>query len=63
MTRIEIDGLLCQGTKECAALAGDVVAFDDLGIAHVVDADAPVPDDVAQRLVATCPSMAIVALP
>lgn len=63
MARILIDESLCQGTKECAALAGDAIGFDDLGIAHAVDPDAQLPDDLAQRLAATCPSMAIVVLP
>jgi len=59
MGHIEIDEDLCQGTGECAALAGDLVTFDALGIARVTDADADVSDDLAARLVATCPSMAI----
>lgn len=59
MTRIAIDGDLCQGTAECAAVAPGLIAFDDLGIAQVDPAADEVSGEVADRLVATCPSMAI----
>jgi len=61
--RIVIDDGLCQGTRECAALAPDAVSFDSTGIAHVVDGHSELDDEIADRLVATCPSMAITALP
>lgn len=59
MARIAIDGDLCQGTAECMNIAPGVVELDGLGIATLVDPDAEVPDDVAGKLVATCPSQAI----
>lgn len=59
MARITIDDSLCQGTAECTTIAPGLVELDGLGIATVVDADAVVSDDVADRLVATCPSQAI----
>lgn len=59
MARITIDEDLCQGTKECAAIVPGLVTFDAVGIATVAP-DAPeISDDEAERLVATCPSMAI----
>lgn len=63
MKRIVIDSDLCQGTGECAVIAPPTVWFDETGIAHVVDDHAVVDDDVAARLAATCPSMAITAEP
>jgi ferredoxin len=56
MVRIAIDEDLCQGSGECVAIAGSVITQDELGIAHV---RTEVADDVAARVVATCPSMAI----
>lgn len=61
MKRIVIDADLCQGTRECAAIAGSAVTFDATGIASV-GADVAFPDDVANRMVAMCPSMAISTL-
>ncbi len=61
MKRIIIDADLCQGTKECAEIAGSAIRFDDVGIASVAD-DETFSDDVADRMVATCPSMAIATL-
>ncbi len=60
MKRIVIDADLCQGTKECAEIGGSAIRFDAVGIASVAD-DETFPDDVADRMVATCPSMAISA--
>lgn len=54
---IRIDEDLCQGTGECAAIAPDAVTFDADGIA--VPTGVTVTQDVAERLVKTCPSMAI----
>lgn len=62
MTRLVIDGDLCQGTGECAALAPDLITFDDLGIAVVRDPDASVDAALVRRIVATCPSGAITAV-
>ena len=59
MTRIQIDEDLCQGTRECAALAPDLVTFDGVGIAHLAPNAHDISLDEAQRLVAVCPSMAI----
>ncbi len=58
--RITIDGDLCQGTGECAALASQTVTFDPLGIA-VVQPPGEVDESLADRLVRTCPSGAISA--
>lgn len=63
MKRLVIDGDLCQGTRECAALAPSAVAFDAMGIARPVDDAAALDDDLADRVAATCPSMAITAVP
>lgn len=60
--RLAIDGDLCQGSGECAALAGDLVVFDALGVAEVV-APGEIDDALAERLVATCPSGAVSAAP
>ena len=59
MTHIQIDGDLCQGTRECAALAPGLVTFDAVGIAQVDPGAPEVSADEAQRLIAICPSMAI----
>ncbi len=63
MKRIVIDTDLCQGTKECAALAPGLVEFDDSGVAHVAPGGGSIDDELADHLVATCPSMAITAEP
>lgn len=63
MKRIVIDADLCQGTRECAAIAPDAVSFDTVGIAHAVADNDVLDDDVADRLAALCPSMAITAVP
>ncbi|MEY2456591.1 MAG: ferredoxin [Acidimicrobiaceae bacterium] len=63
MKRLVIDGDLCQGTRECQALAPSAVTFDAMGIAHTVDGGPTISDDVADRVAATCPSMAITAVP
>lgn len=63
MKRIVIDGDLCQGTGECAVIAPGAVTFDGTGIASVADGCGELDDAVADRLVATCPSMAISAQP
>jgi ferredoxin len=57
MKRINIDDELCQGTRLCEAIAADVVDFDADGVA--IASDTPVPDGVADRAAAVCPSMAI----
>lgn len=59
MTRIQIDEDLCQGTRECAVLAPALVTFDAVGIAQVDPAAPELSPEEADRLVATCPSMAI----
>jgi ferredoxin len=59
--RIVIDADLCQGSRECAAIAPGAVEFDDVGVARPVEGCDVVDDDVAARLVATCPSMAVEA--
>lgn len=63
MKRIVIDADLCQGTRECEVLAPSAVTFDDMGVAHTAVDCAALPDDLADRLVATCPNMAITATP
>ena len=63
MKRILIDGDLCQGTGECAALSPATVTFDATGIAEAVAGHDVLDDDLADRLVATCPSMAITTHP
>ena len=60
MKRILIDPNQCQGTSECAAIAPYLIEFDETGVAHTVGDDI-VDDDVAVKLVNTCPSMAITA--
>lgn len=62
MKLIVIDEALCQGTGECAAIAPGAIAFDSTGIAGVLEGRGEVEDDVADRMVATCPSMAITAI-
>lgn len=57
MKNIHIDENLCQGTRECAGIAAAAVKFDDDGIASATGA--VLPDDVARRMEAACPSMAI----
>lgn len=59
MARIAIDDSLCQGTAECVNIAPGLIELDGLGIATVVDPDSEVTDEVAGKLVATCPSQAI----
>ncbi|MGV0617954.1 ferredoxin [Mycolicibacterium sp. XJ879] len=57
MTRIEIDGDLCMGSKECAGIAAHAVTFDENGIASPTGADL---DEVtAAQLESSCPAMAI----
>jgi ferredoxin len=55
--RINIDDGLCQGTRLCEAIAGDVIDFDEDGVA--IASDTAVPDGIAARAEAVCPSMAI----
>jgi ferredoxin len=57
MKRITIDEDLCQGAKECAAIAAEAVEFNDEGIAHATGA--VLADDIAGRMAAACPGMAI----
>ena len=60
MKRIVIDGDLCQGTKECAALLPNAIAFDASGVAHLgPNEDGVIDDELADLVAATCPSMAI----
>ncbi|BBZ43384.1 ferredoxin [Mycobacterium parmense] len=59
MKRVTIDEDLCQGAKECAAIAAEAVEFDNDGIAHATAA--VLADDIASRMEAACPSMAITA--
>ena len=59
MPRVTIDDSLCQGTAECMNIAPALIELDGLGIATVADPDAEVSDEVAAKLVATCPSRAI----
>jgi ferredoxin len=60
MKRIMVDGDLCQGSGECAAIAPSLIVFDESGVAQVVpSSDDGVADDIAERLVAICPSMAV----
>jgi ferredoxin len=54
---IVIDEDLCQGAKECAAIAPEAVDFTDDGVAH--GTGAVLADEIADRIEATCPSMAI----
>jgi ferredoxin len=54
-----IDEDLCQGARECAAIAPGLVTFDSVGIAQVEPGAAELDAELAARLVATCPSMAI----
>jgi ferredoxin len=54
---IVIDETLCQGTKECAAIAAEAVEFKDDGVAHATGA--VLADEIADRIEAACPSMAV----
>lgn len=58
-----IDEDLCQGTGSCLSLAPHAIELDGLGIAHVVDAQAELADDVVAKLISICPSMAITRAP
>lgn len=60
MKRTVIDENVCQGARECARSAVQAVEFSDDGIAHAPDV--VLDNDVATRLEATCPSIAITAL-
>lgn len=57
MKCIVIDEELCQGTKECSAIAAEAVEFTDDGVAHATGA--ALDNAVADRIEAACPSMAI----
>lgn len=57
MKCIVIKEELCQGTKECAAVAAEAVEFTDDGVAHATGA--VLADEIADRIEAVCPSMAI----
>jgi ferredoxin len=59
VARITNDDSLCQGTAECMNIAPGLIELDGLGIATVVDPDAELSEEVAAKLVATCPSQAI----
>jgi ferredoxin len=59
VTRVTIDEDLCQGARECAAIAPQAVSFDAVGIAQLDPGQPDLDPEVAARLVATCPSMAI----
>ena len=60
MKRIVIDENLCQGSRLCAATAGEAIAFDADGVA--MTNGIPVPDSVADQAESACPSMAITAI-
>ncbi|BBZ77292.1 hypothetical protein MANY_26290 [Mycolicibacterium anyangense] len=60
MKRVIFDENLCQGTKECASIAAQAVTFASDGIAE--GTDAVIDDDTAERMVSSCPSMAITAI-
>jgi len=57
MKRIVIDDGLCLGSRECAGIAPNAVEFDADGIASATDAE--LSDEVAERMAASCPAMAI----
>jgi ferredoxin len=54
---IVVDEDLCQGTKECAAIAPNAVEFKDDGVAHATGV--VLDNAIADRIEAACPSMAI----
>jgi ferredoxin len=54
---ILIDEGLCQGARECAAIAPEAVGFNDIGVAHATGA--VISDETAERITTACPSMAI----
>ena len=57
MKFIVIDGGLCMGSRECAGIAPEAVEFDPDGIASATEVG--LPDEIAQRMAASCPAMAI----
>jgi ferredoxin len=57
MKLIVIDGDLCQGSRQCAAIAPQAVDFNVDGVAN--STSVVLNDEVAERLAATCPAMAI----
>jgi ferredoxin len=57
VTRIEIDGDLCMGSKECAGIAAHAIAFDENGIASPTGVE--LDEATAARLESSCPAMAI----
>jgi len=57
MKLIIIDGDLCQGSRQCAAIAPQAVGFSADGVAGPTGVT--LDDEVADRLAATCPAMAI----
>lgn len=60
--RVSIDPELCQGAGECLAIAPDRIELDELGVARLTAGD-DLPDELAERLERTCPSMAITTEP
>jgi ferredoxin len=60
MKLIVIDADLCQGSRQCAAIAPQAVGFGPDGVA--VPTGMTLDDQVADRLAATCPAMAITAV-
>lgn len=57
MKRIEINGDLCMGSKECAGIAPHAVIFDDDGIASPTGVE--LDDATVAQLESSCPAMAI----
>lgn len=57
MKTIVIDDGLCMGSGECAGIAPAAVEFNSEGIASATRVQ--LPDEIAERMVAACPAMAI----
>jgi ferredoxin len=60
MKRVIIDENLCQGAKECAAIAPEAIDISDDGIASATGA--VLSNDTAAFMESACPSMAITAV-
>lgn len=54
-TTVTIDPTRCFGSGECVMAAPDAFAFDDEGVAVVVDV-APLSPEALDRIVEQCPS-------
>jgi ferredoxin len=59
--KVEVDAMACQGHGLCYALAPDVIDLDDDGHATMRPGGPEPAADLAARLVASCPELAITA--